>query len=305
MSAYRPLNEAAIEAYDIQRVGGVAAETTPADAISGFTAAEEAHGLLEELQGVVGSGQSVDIELLTGAQVRVREPRLSPEVRFGVLLRDQRYLDPAAYVAALAESVRARGGKIIEQTPVISVARRGTAVVARTADGDIDADAVVLANGAWLSTLAAPHGVTLPVHAGRGYSFTLPTAEPLRQPVHFPATRIALTPAGDRVRVVGIMEFADPDAPLAQTRIQSMITALRPLVTGLDWDGRANDWVGPRPLTTDGVPLVGRTATPGVYVAGGNGMWGVTLGPVTGQLLAEQVVTGHTPPALEPLNPLR
>jgi len=101
------------------------------------------------------------------------------------------------------------------------------------------------------------------------------------------------------------MEFADPDAPLAQTRIQSMITALRPLVTGLDWDGRANDWVGPRPLTTDGVPLVGRTATPGVYVAGGNGMWGVTLGPVTGQLLAEQVVTGHTPPALEPLNPLR
>jgi len=196
MSAYRPLNEAAIEAYDIQRVGGVAAETTPADVISGFTAAEEAHGLLEELQGVVGSGQSVDIELLTGAQVRVREPRLSPEVRFGVLLRDQRYLDPAAYVAALAESVRARGGKIIEQTPVIPVARRGTAVVARTADGDIDADAVVLANGAWLSTLAAPTGSRLRCMQGAATVSPFPPPNRCVSPSTSPPPELLSRPQG-------------------------------------------------------------------------------------------------------------
>jgi D-amino-acid dehydrogenase len=84
-----------------------------------------------------------------------------------------------------------------------------------------------------------------------------------------------------------------------------MAEALAPLLNGLDWAGRTQDWVGARPLSTDGVPLVGRTATRGVYVAGGHGMWGITLGPVTARLLADSIVTGRTPPDLAPLNPLR
>ena len=51
----------------------------------------------------------------------------------------------------------------------------------------------------------------------------------------------------------------------------------------------------PRPLTPDGLPLVGETRTSGVFVAGGHGMWGVTLGPLTGALLAERVATGRYP----------
>lgn len=305
MTAYRALNEAAIDAYDAQRAAGVTASCEPADVIAAFTAADQARGLFGEIQGVVGSGQRVDVGVLTGDQVRELEPHLSPAIRFGVLFRGQRYINPADYVTALASSVRARGGTIAEGTPVSSVFRHRNSVVARAPGGDLDADAVVLATGAWLSTLAAPHKVAVPVHAGRGYSFTLPAATPLRHPVHFPATRLALTPDGPRVRVVGIMEFTGPDAPPAQARIKSMIGALTPLVTGLDWDRRAGDWVGPRPLTTDGIPLVGRTATEGVYVAGGHGMWGITLGPVTGRLLAELIVTGTAPAPLAPLSPLR
>lgn len=63
--------------------------------------------------------------------------------------------------------------------------------------------------------------------------------------------------------------------------------------------------MGPRPVTPDGLPLIGATRTPGVYAAGGHGMWGVTLGPVTGQLLARQIRTGATPPELEPFDPCR
>jgi D-amino-acid dehydrogenase len=44
---------------------------------------------------------------------------------------------------------------------------------------------------------------------------------------------------------------------------------------------------------------------PGVFVAGGHGMWGITLGPISGQLLAEQIVTGGRPRALEAFDPLR
>ncbi|MFN8029764.1 MAG: FAD-dependent oxidoreductase [Dermatophilaceae bacterium] len=55
----------------------------------------------------------------------------------------------------------------------------------------------------------------------------------------------------------------------------------------------------------DGSPLIGVTANPRVYVAGGHGMWGITLGPVTGQLLAQQIATGLVPQELKPFSPTR
>jgi D-amino-acid dehydrogenase len=305
MAAYRPLNEAALAAYDAQQAAGVEATFRSSDIIAAFAEPAQAQGLLAEMQGVVGSGQPVDLELLTGEQARALEPHLSAGVRSGVRLHGQRYLDPAAYVTALAENVRARGARILEQVPVTSLAGRGTRVAVQTGGDELSADAVILASGAWLNRLAAPHGVRVPVHAGRGYSFTVPAAPPPTQPIHFPAGRLALTPAGSRMRVAGVMEFADPDAAMVRARIRSMVTALRPLVTGLDCDMRSDEWVGPRPVAADGVPLVGPTATEGIYVAGGHGMWGITLGPVTGRLLAELVATGRAPDELAPLDPLR
>jgi D-amino-acid dehydrogenase len=63
--------------------------------------------------------------------------------------------------------------------------------------------------------------------------------------------------------------------------------------------------VGSRPVTTDGLPLVGATASPRVFVAGGHGMWGIALGPVTGKLLAERIIGGRQPAELLPFDPLR
>jgi D-amino-acid dehydrogenase len=305
MAAYRPLNEAAVAAYDAQVAAGVAAELHAGDILSGFAEPAQAEALLAEMQGVVGSGQPVDLELLTGEQARAAEPHLSAAIRAGVRIRGQRYLEPAGYVTALAESVRARGGRIVEQSPVTAVTRRGGSVIAEAAGAELATDAVVLASGAWLNQLATPHGVRTPVHAGRGYSFTVPASPPPSQPIHFPAGRLALTPAGSRMRVAGVMEFTGPEAPPAPARTRSMLTTLRPLVTGLDLDHRADEWVGPRPVAADGVPLLGASATDGIYIAGGHGMWGITLGPVTGTLLAQLIATGHPPPELRPLNALR
>jgi D-amino-acid dehydrogenase len=53
------------------------------------------------------------------------------------------------------------------------------------------------------------------------------------------------------------------------------------------------------------MPVIGQTATTGVYVAGGHGMWGITLGPVTGKLLAEAIANGNTPSDLLPFSPRR
>ncbi len=305
MRVYRALNEQIFEAFDEQRAGGVQASTIETDLLVAFRHPSEAGGVLAELQGVAATGQEVAVEILTGDQARAVEPHLSAEISTAVVVRGQRYITPSAYVSALAHQVRIRGGRITEETAVTGVQRRSDRVVVTGTDRELEADAVVLAAGSWLSPLARPHGVRVPVQAGRGYSFTVACHDPLTVPVYLPSPRVAIAPDGDRARLAGIMEFADADAPPVRGRIPSMVRAVRPLLAGMDLDDRADEWVGPRPLTSDGIPLVGATRTPGVFVAGGHGMWGVTLGPLTGRLLAGVLVTGRAAPELRPLNPLR
>ncbi len=221
-------------------------------------------------------------------------------------LDGQRFVDPGAFTQALADSVRARGGTIRTGLDITSVRGHGNAVTLRARSGEpISAQVAVLATGAWLSRLARTGGVRVPVRAGRGYSFTVPTDRPVPGPVYLPEARVACTPYRDGLRVAGTMEFRGPDADLDRARVEAVVASARPLLEGVRWEERTDEWVGPRPVTPDGRPLVGATATPGVYVAGGHGMWGLTQGPVTGRLLAEQIVTGTRPAALREADPLR
>jgi D-amino-acid dehydrogenase len=107
------------------------------------------------------------------------------------------------------------------------------------------------------------------------------------------------------MRVAGMMEFRGPDDPLDRRRIEAIEAATRPLLRGVDWSGRGAVWVGARPVTAGGLPRIGATRTKGVFVAGGHGMWGITLGPLTGRLLSEQIATGRTPAEIVAFDPLR
>ena len=176
----------------------------------------------------------------------------------------------------------------------------------------LEGDSAVIATGALLGRLARGLGVRTTVRAGRGYSFSVPADPMPTGPVYFPFERIACTPLGERFRVAGMMEFRRSVAPFDPRRVAAIVRAATPLFrdlpsegAGIDLTDREDEWVGSRPCTPDGLPLIGRTRSPRVFVAGGHGMWGVTLGPATGRLLAEQITTGETPAALEPFSPLR
>lgn len=305
MAVYRVLNDRVFEAYDRQLDGGVAGEVAEADVLCCTEHAAEGAAVVHHMVSVLTAGQRAEVDLLTGDEARRIEPHLSERVRMAVRIGRQRYLNPSSYVAALSRSVRDRGAEVVEHAAVTEVTRRGGVVAVLGPDVETSADAVVLAAGAWIGALASPHGVRVPVYGGRGYGFTVDCPEPLASPVYFPAVRVAVTPQGAKARLTGIMEFGSPDAPPTARRFESVARGAHGLLVGVDWGSMEDRWMGPRPLTTDGLPLVGGTRTPGVFVAGGHGMWGVTLGPLTGDLLAELVVTGMMPPALAPLEPCR
>ena len=132
---------------------------------------------------------------------------------------------------------------------------------------------MVVATGDWLPRLAHRFGVRRPVQAGRGYSFSVPASRVPAGPIYLPEQRIACTPLGEVLRIAGTMEFRRPDAPLDPRRIRAIVEAVRPFLCGVDLDHRRDEWVGSRPCTNDGLPLVGPTASPRVFAAGGHGMW--------------------------------
>ncbi|SCL45050.1 D-amino-acid dehydrogenase [Micromonospora citrea] len=307
MRAFIPMNRRALASFDALTEGGVGAMTHEAKSfIAAYRTEAERSVLLDELAHIHSAGQEIEFDVLTGAEAREVEPSLSDNVGAAIRLHDQRYVNPGQYVHALADALRARGASIVDGADVVDVRDEGAGVrVVTSAGTDERYDAVVLATGTWLGELGRRFGVRTVVQAGRGYSFSVAIEHLPSGPVYFPAQRVACTPLGDRLRVAGMMEFRSAEAPLDRRRISAIAEAARPLLRGADLDARADEWVGSRPCTPDGLPLIGRTRSPRVFAAGGHGMWGITLGPLTGELLAEQITGGGQPVELRPFDPLR
>jgi D-amino-acid dehydrogenase len=231
---------------------------------------------------------------------------LTARARHGLKLEGQGYLQPLVYIQSLAKSFRSRGGRIRSGLRVNRIQSTiGGTLVVDQADEGTGFDVVVLSSGAWLRQLGKSVGVRMPLAAGRGYSFTVTSEPTLTGPLYLPALRVACTPAPEGMRLAGTMEFRSADAPLDRRRVDAIIRSAKDYLEGVDWASIRDVWVGPRPVTADGLPLIGAANQPGVYVAGGHGMWGMTLGPATGRLLAEFIAKGERPAALRHFDPCR
>jgi D-amino-acid dehydrogenase len=305
----------AFAAFDALMVGGVDAKVSSGrPVVAAYRDPAGRAPLVAELDHVGRhGGPRVHYDLLDGAAVQQAEPVLGPGAQAAVRIHGQRYMDPAAFVSALAWSVRLRGSRIRADTKVTGLRDDGGGVTVTSCSvggGGTGAedryDCVVVATGAWLGQLARPAGVRTRVQSGRGYSFSVPVRQLPAGPIYLPAQRLACTPLPDgRLRVAGIMEFAPPQAPLDRARVGRIAAGLGGLLTGADIAARADEWVGARPCTPDGLPVIGATRSPRIFLAGGHGMWGITLGPATGQLLARAIAIGVPPPELAPFSPLR
>jgi len=308
MAVYGEVNRMSLGAYDDLADGGVAEQTQLADPfLAAFASTSDREVMITEFRHVVEAGGEVEYELLDRDAIHSLEPSLGEGVHAGLRLRNQRFINPPRFVHSLADAVCAGGGEIREGCAVTEVRDLGShGVELLTATGESHrADATVLATGARLGALARPFGVRTLVQAGRGYSFSVQPESIPKNPVYFPTQRVACTPLGDRFRVAGMMEFRSPDAPLDPRRVEAIVEATRPMLTGIDWSARTEEWVGSRPCTADGLPLIGGSRSPRVHIAGGHGMWGVALGPLTGRMLADSMTGGAVHEVLQHFDPLR
>ena len=297
------LNHECMEAYDELVAGGVDAPITDAPVTALFHTSANAEHLLDQLQRLADAGQPSSTTELSATELREQVPLASSAVTVGVRINDQRFVDPGKFVRALGRSILERGAEL-RTDDIVDVRPFAGGVVVRPREGSAAAaDVAVIATGAWLPKLVR-RWVRLPVQAGRGYSFTVPVERQVYGPIYLPDVRVACTPLGGKLRVTSIMELRRPDAPPYARVFDAIADSASQFFDGVRWAARDDMWVGPRPLSPDGRPLIGQVCGR-VFVAGGHGMWGMKQGPATGRLLAEQVATGNPPPGLRGFNPLR
>ena len=173
----------------------------------------------------------------------------------------------------------------------------------------VGADAVVVATGPFSTKLAGRAGVRIPVQPGKGYHRDIdigPNGAPkLRVACVLNETSVFCTPMDTFVRFAGTMEFSGANSVLRRARLQQLTAAGRACFPGLGTARPISEWCGLRPMSMDGLPIVGAVGgVDGLSVATGHGMLGLTLGPVTGEMIANHVLGGGDE-RLEPLSPNR
>jgi len=167
----------------------------------------------------------------------------------------------------------------------------------KTSEGDLTADAYVLALGSYSPLLLRDIGIRIPVYPIKGYSITVPIHDAAHAPestVMDETYKVAITRLGDRIRVGGTAEIAGYDLTLRNARRETLehsVTDLFPLGGDV---AKAEFWAGLRPMTPDGTPVMGPTPYRNLFLNTGHGTLGWTMACGAGRMLAD-LVSGKRP----------
>jgi len=242
-------------------------------------------------------GHGYRVDELAGDELRRREPAYRDEVVGALHYIDSGFANPARLVRGLVRHVRELGAELCFETEVDRLLREGARFIGvRLADGrTIEAKRLVLAAGAWTTRLARTIDVRVPMQPGKGYHVEL------RSTSHRPTTTcvlaetfVAVTPLDGGLRLAGTVELSGLNLRMVQARLDMLRRGAAAYVRGIDDAEAAGTWCGLRPMTGDGLPVVGwAPGVEGVFIATGHAMMGFLLGPLSGKLASEALLDGE------------
>jgi D-amino-acid dehydrogenase len=211
--------------------------------------------------------------------------------------------DAHRFCVSLAEHARQQGVEFRFGTEVSSLeARSGEVVAAVSGTERFVADRYVVAAGSYSTPLLKRIGVHLPVQPVKGYSVTFDRdakASSLKIPVIDDDLHAAVVPLEGAIRAAGTAEFAGFDRTLHPERIRNLLMLLREVLPQEPFDpAAAKPWCGLRPVSVDGVPIIGSTSISNLMVTTGHGHLGWTMAAGSAGLLAD-LMSGE-PPSIDP-----
>lgn len=227
------------------------------------------------------------------------ENRLAGAIHYGTDETGDAY----RFCVALADHIRKLGVEFRFRTEVSCLEVRSGHVTAAVSGGErFVADRYIVAAGSYTTPLLRHVGVRVPVRPVKGYSVTyngLQGRPPLSIPVIDDHLHAAVVPLESAIRVAGTAEFAGYDLTLPAARIRNLLTLLQEVLPQAQLDpATARPWCGLRPMSADGVPIIGPTRLSNLLVNTGHGHLGWTMAAGSAQLLAD-LMCGE-PPSIDP-----
>lgn len=233
----------------------------------------------------------IEAKVLNPSEVQALEPDVRVSARGGVYYPGDAHLIPGTLVHLLIQHLGDAGVRIKKNTCVLSAVREKNIIKAvHSTHGEFAADHWVLAAGSWSGGMASAFGLTLPMQAGKGYSFTLKdVAKNTRIPTIFLEARVAVTPMGRDLRFGGTLEITGIDHSVNMNRVRGIVNSIGRYYPDMKVELPSPEkvWHGLRPCSPDGLPYIGRSRRfSNLVVATGHAMMGLSLGPGTGKLVS-------------------
>jgi D-amino-acid dehydrogenase len=247
-------------------------------------------------------------EELASDEIRAREPALAPIFSRAVFHPHCHHVGPpGAYTEALGTWALQQGASFRQASVTGFSFRDGAVDGVVTSAGSVAAESVVVACGAWSRPLAAQLGEDVPLDTERGYHAMLSTADgpQLNSPVYWTERSVILSPMPGGIRMTSSVEFAGLHAPPDYTHIDRLAAGVRRALPSASTVPNSR-WLGFRPSMPDSLPVIGRARRhPNCLLAFGHGHLGLTLGPVTGRLVADLLEDRATGIDMAPYEPGR
>ncbi len=253
-------------------------------------------------------------EALAADDVVAVEPSLAPiaaSIAGAYRFPDDDSGDPALFCAGLEGCARRDAVDFRYELRVESVEPTRSGVTVTTDRGAIEADNAVLCSGAWSPAIARSARLSLPIAPAKGCSISVRIRDRSAAPRHVVAdtgVHACVNLLGDRLRAAGTAEFAGYDWTMSTARADFMLSLLESVFPALANEADRNDikpWTGLRPLSPDGLPMIGPTRMPNLYANTGHGGLGWSQAPGSAKALAD-MMTGSAPRIdLAPFDPRR
>jgi D-amino-acid dehydrogenase len=245
---------------------------------------------------------------LTPDEIAARVPRAKPGLAGAVHFPGDAHVDPLLFVRGLASTLTSKGVDVRTGPEVTGFTTSGRKITGvRTPQGDFTADQVVLAAGSWSPSIARELKLNIPVQPAKGYSITMPLPPSAPSvPLLLIEAKVGVTPMGDRLRLAGTLELAGLDLTINERRVEAIRRGAATFLDDIEGAATGEVWRGLRPCTPDGLPILGRSAAfDNLILATGHAMIGLSLGPVTGELVAKIACSEPTDIDLSVLRPER
>ena len=241
-------------------------------------------------------------KILDSNQIARAEPLLREKFAWGIHWQDSASItDPGNYVKKLGEAFIALGGSFLKgDAKSLKQVKNGWQI--QTEEGKISAKNIVLALGPWADDIYKPLGYKIPFAVKRGYhmEYAYKAEQKLKLPIIDADNGFVLAPMQNGTRLTTAIEFA---AHLSKPT-PKQLDMVEPIARSMFNMGKRmleKPWLGARPCTADMMPVIGEAPNHrGLWFNFGHAHHGLTLGPISGKLLAE-LMTGE--PAITNPNP--